>query len=149
MRLPEPRFRLVNPIVGAMLRSPLHMVLSGSVLLMSFRGRRTARSICLPLRYECRDGEFDCFTTDNATWWPNFETPRLVQLVVAGETVPGIATASRVVPGEHLDALRAFLSAHPSDAVYHGVSMQRGVPCETDLQRTTTRSVRIHIVKQH
>lgn len=145
MRIPEPLFPLINPVVGVILRSPLHFVLSSSVLLMGFRGRKSGREIRLPLRYARRGDAIDCFTTDDAKWWRNFETPRPVDLMVAGKAVSGLATAARVAPGEHLDALRTFLTAFPADALHHGVSVRDGIPNEHDLVRATMRSIRVRI----
>lgn len=145
MKLPEPLFRIVNPLMSALLRSWLHGVMSSSVLLLSFDGRRTGRRISLPLRYACSSAGFVCFTTDDAKWWRNFEEPLAVQVLVAGETLGGVASADRVTSGESLDALRWFLLQFPSDATYHDVSVAKGVLSEADLARTPKRSVRVRI----
>lgn len=145
MKLPEALFRIINPMMTMLLRSPLHGLMSASVLVLSFKGRRTGRQITFPLRYARTEGGVVCFTTDDAKWWRNFEESRPVSVVVAGETLSGTATAQRVAPGESLDALRSFLTAFPSDAVYHGVTVAGGVPAEGDLQRASARSIRLQI----
>ena len=148
MKLPESLFRIVNPLMSVLLRSWLHGVMSSSVLLLSFDGRRTGRRISLPLRYARADGGFVCFTTDDAKWWRNFEEPLAVEVLVAGATIGGVALAERVTVGESLDALRWFLQQFPSDAAYHDVSIAKGangVPSEADLARTPKRSVRVRI----
>lgn len=145
MKLPEPLFRFVNPVMSLLLRSWLHGVMSGSVLLLSFDGRRTGRRISLPLRYARSGVDFVCFTTDDVPWWRNFEEPRAVEVLVAGETLSGVASAERVT-GDSLDALRVFLQQFPSDAAYHDVSIAKGVPSEADLARTPKRSVRVRII---
>jgi hypothetical protein len=148
VKLPEPIFRIVNPLMSVLLRSWLHGVMSSSVLLLSFDGRRTGRRISLPLRYARSGAGFVCFTTDDAKWWRNFEEPLGVEVLVAGETISGVALAERVTVGESLDALRWFLQQFPSDAAYHDVSIAKGangVPSEADLARTPKRSVRVRI----
>ena len=145
MRIPESLFPLINLLMSLLLRSPLHGVMSSSVLLLSFYGRRTGRHISLPLRYMKSDTGVVCFTTDNATWWRNFEAPHPVDVLVAGEALSGVASAERVAAGESLDALRSFLSRFPSDAAYHDVSVVRGIPSEAELTRTSLRSVRVQI----
>lgn len=145
MRIPHVLFGVINPVVAWVLRSSLHGVMSSSVLLLSFVGRRSGRKRWLPLRYARFGPEFHCFTTDDARWWRNFEEPRAVELVVAGTSRQGVAFASRLSRGESLDALRSFLAAYPSDAVYHGVTMDQGVPSEADLARTPDRSIRVRI----
>jgi hypothetical protein len=145
MRIPEALFPLINLLMSLLLRSWMHGVMSSSVLLLSFPGRRTGRHISLPLRYMKNDTGFVCFTTDNATWWRNFETPHAVSVLVAGATFSGIATAKRITAGAPLDALRSFLERFPSDAAYHDVSVVRGVPSETDLGGTPRRSVKVQV----
>jgi hypothetical protein len=145
MRIPESLFPLINLFMSLLLRSWMHGVMSSSVLLLSFNGRRTGRHISLPLRYMKNDIGFVCFTTDNAAWWQNFEEPHAVNVLVAGETFSGTAFAERVTVGEPLDALRSFLRKFPADAAYHDVSVARGVLSETDLAGTTLRSVKVQV----
>jgi hypothetical protein len=145
MRIPESLFPLINLFMSLLLRSWMHGVMSSSVLLLSFRGRRTGRHISLPLRYVKNDIGFVCFTTDNAPWWRNFEEPHAVNVLVAGETFSGTASAERITVGEPLDALRSFLKRFPADAAYHDVSVVRGVPSETDLAGTPMRSVKVQV----
>ncbi|MCZ6618258.1 MAG: hypothetical protein O7E57_08995 [Gammaproteobacteria bacterium] len=120
--------------------------MSSSVLLLSFDGRRTGRRISLPLRYLKNDVGLVCFTTDNATWWRNFEEPYPVDVLVVGKTLSGLASTERVTTGEPLEALRLFLSKFPADAAYHHVSVVDGIPSEADLTSTSIRSVRVQIV---
>jgi hypothetical protein len=49
------RNRLVNPVVLVLLRSPLHPVLSRSLMILSYQGRKTGRWRSLPCMY-ARDG---------------------------------------------------------------------------------------------
>src|SRR5579884_1140426 len=56
-RAPDPRvMRFVNPVVAALLRSPLHGLLSRQVFLLTVTGRRSGRRFTLPLGY-VRDGD--------------------------------------------------------------------------------------------
>jgi deazaflavin-dependent oxidoreductase (nitroreductase family) len=59
----------VNPIVSAILRSPLHGMLSGSLLLLTFTGRKTGKAYTIPVNYT-RDGEKLILFTDRA-WRKN------------------------------------------------------------------------------
>jgi hypothetical protein len=53
------RNRLVNPVVRLLLRSRLHPLLSGSLLILSYQGRRTGRWRSLPCMY-ARDRQDLC-----------------------------------------------------------------------------------------
>ena len=61
-------YRIANPTVGAILRSPLHGVMSGSLLLLTFTGRRSGRRITTPVGYQ-REGDTLRLLT-NARWLP-------------------------------------------------------------------------------
>jgi hypothetical protein len=145
MKLPHIAFRVINPMMALMLRSPLHPMMSASLLVLSYQGRRTGRTITLPLRYAKSGDGWVCFTSDDAKWWRNFEEPRPVSVVVSGRTVRGIASTQRVTTGESLDELRAFLVQFPQDAAYHDVAVAGSVPSEGDLQRATARAIRLRI----
>ena len=57
--LPPPLrlLRLANPVVRGVLDSPAHRLLSGRLLVLEYRGRRSGRTFRIPLRYaETRDG---------------------------------------------------------------------------------------------
>ncbi len=49
----------VNPLVRAVLRSPAHRLLSGSLLLVTFLGRRSGQAYTIPVQY-ARMGETIC-----------------------------------------------------------------------------------------
>jgi len=55
----------VNPVVTAILRSPFHRILSGSLLILTFTGRRTGRAYTFPVGY-ARVGETIVLFTDRA-----------------------------------------------------------------------------------
>lgn len=145
MKLPHIAFRIINPVMAWLLRSPLHGIMSASLLVLSYQGRRTGRTITLPLRYAVSGDGWACFTSDDAKWWRNFESPRPVTVVVAGRTIQGIGSTQRVTAGESLDELRAFLTRFPQDASYHEVGVSGGVPSESDLQRATAHAIRLRI----
>ena len=43
--------RFINPFVKAVLRSPVHRLLSGSLVLLTYTGRRSGRRYTLPVMY--------------------------------------------------------------------------------------------------
>ena len=51
MKLPEPFFLIINPIMRTLLRSPLHGLLSDSLMLITYTGRRSQRKFTTPVRY--------------------------------------------------------------------------------------------------
>jgi F420H(2)-dependent quinone reductase len=84
-----------NPIVAAILRSPVHGVLSRSVMLVTVRGRRTGTWYTVPVGYVGQDGALDVLVANRQvkTWWRNLEGGAPVELVLRGRAVPANAEA--------------------------------------------------------
>ena len=75
LRVPLRALRLANPLVRVVLRSPVHRVLSGRLLVLSYRGHRSGRTFRIPLRYaETADGAFVAVAVrpDRKLWWRSF-----------------------------------------------------------------------------
>ena len=62
---------LLNRIMSALLRSPLHVVASRSVMLITFVGRKSGRSYTIPISY-AREGDLVTAFT-GARWWKESE----------------------------------------------------------------------------
>ena len=127
MRIPEPFFPVINRVMRVLLASPLHGVMSGSVMVIYFTGRKTGRRRSTPLRY-LREGDSRvvCLTGRETGWWPNFLEPRDVELQLAGRRVAARAHA-RPDDAEHkTSVLRETLERFPADAPYHGIVVKRG-----------------------
>src|SRR5215470_11409582 len=80
--------RRLNPVIVAVLRSPLHGLLSANLLVLGFTGRRTGRRYRLPLSYVERDGRL-YLCTRTAFWWRNLRGGALVELRLRGRDVVG------------------------------------------------------------
>ena len=95
----------MNPFMVWLLQSPLHRLISGSHLLVKYRGRTTGVERCFPVGYARQDGEVVILVgrADAKTWWRNFLTPWPVTLVIGGHTVQG---TGRVVDGESEEGAR-------------------------------------------
>ena len=117
----------MNPFVRWLLRSPLHGLLSGGLLLLSFNGRRSGRRITLPVGYQ-REGEEITLLASRARrklWWRNFVEPRAVELILRGRERRGDA---RLVPGdseEFRDALDATFQRLPRLGRQFGIAYDR------------------------
>jgi len=91
--------RLVNPTVGLLLRSPLHRLLSGGLMLISVTGRRSGRTYTTPVQYVRANEDLYVITRRGRGWWRNVGRETPVRLRLAGRTLD--ATAS-IVPGEEM-----------------------------------------------
>ena len=63
---PEWLIRLANPIMRALLQSPLHVLVSRGLAVLRVRGRKTGREYAIPLRLHDQNDETVVLT--GATW---------------------------------------------------------------------------------
>lgn len=89
----------LNPLVVRLLRSPLHRVIGGGLLLITVTGRRSGRRYTIPVGYQ-RDGDVLHVLVSKARrkqWWRNFRAPAALEVELRGER---FAAVGRVVePG--------------------------------------------------
>jgi hypothetical protein len=110
------RAHLVNPVVRTLLRSPAHGVLSGSVLLLAYTGRRSGVNRELPAMYAELGDSFVVVAgqPDTKTWWRNFVGDlRPVTVTVAGRRICCGARLLEPRTAEHERALGAYRERYP------------------------------------
>lgn len=142
MRLPEPLFVVINPIIRMVLRSPLHGLLSGSLMLITFTGRKTGRQFTTPVRYVRVDGAIRCFTSATNQWWRNLRGGAPVTLRIAGRDGAYLARAIYDDPLWIRAALQDYLALYPGDATYHDIRLNRDRSLvQSDLERASHEAV--------
>lgn len=105
--------RVANPFVRAVLRSPAHGLLSGSLVLLEYEGRRTGDRHRIPVL-----GAIDGPTVialaarpDAKQWWRTFEQPAPARLLVRGTWHD--VTGHAIGGDERRPALRLYLERFP------------------------------------
>lgn len=135
-------YTLINPPVKALLRSPLHGLMSGNTLLLEFTGRKSGRALSTPISYYLKDDAAHCFTSRTFGWWRNLVDNRTVSLTIRGrrfETVPIVEAADLKALARALDS---FLRAVPRDARPSGVALEEdGTPNQADIERVVPQMV--------
>jgi hypothetical protein len=141
MRLPEPLFLLINPMMRILLRSPLHFALSKSLMLITFTGKKSGRRFTTPVRYVRVGDTVRCFTSPENLWWRNLRGGAAVSLRIEGHERPYWATIQGD-PAAVRAALTHYLSLFPQDAAYHEIRLNpdRSLMAE-DLERESQRAV--------
>jgi deazaflavin-dependent oxidoreductase (nitroreductase family) len=111
---------LVNHAMKLVLRSPVHGMVSKTILLITFTGRKSGKTYTTPVSYSQFDDQVYVFT--HATWWKNLRSGTPVTLRLRGREVRGLAEPV----AEDKQAIAARLIAHlrkvPSDAGFYGVT---------------------------
>lgn len=140
-------YRVVNPLVTAVLGSPFHRLLSSNTLILHFRGRRSGRRYRTPLSYHERHGILHCFAGVDHRWWRNLEAGEPVEVTLRGRRLCGVpAVTPRDQPAAVAQALADFLRAVPRDAPHSGVRLDgNGEPLAGDLRRAVPRHVHVAI----
>jgi hypothetical protein len=90
---------LLNPLVAALLRSPLHPLLSSGLLLLTVKGRNSGRRYSIPVGYQ-GDGDDLVVMVSEARrkqWWRNYYEPGPVSVRLRGRDLTG--RAELVAPG--------------------------------------------------
>ncbi len=123
--------RVINRFPALLLRSPLHGVMSGGVLLLSFVGRRSGQRYTTPINY-LREGDAILMTTDSP-WWRNVRGGAPVTLRLQGRD--RAATAEVITDeAEVAAALRAMLRRFPRYGTFANIRRQPdGSPNEGDI----------------
>lgn len=104
--------RIGNAFVTALLRSPLHRVLSGAVDVVRYRGRRSGREHSTPTQYVELGDEVLILVgrPETKRWWRNFQEDHEVEVLVRGTWRPMVGRA--VVGAEDPETVAALLDVY-------------------------------------
>ncbi len=124
----------VNRIVRALLRSPLHPLLSGNTLLLTITGRKTGKRYTIPVSY-IQDGDMlTCYTA--SAWWKNLRGGAPATVVLRGKERSGHAEVITDDPQRIAQALTSVFRRVPRDARFSGVRLHHsGQPNPADVAR--------------
>lgn len=82
---------LVNPLMKALLRSPLHGLVSDALLLIRFTGRESGRTYTTPVGYEELEDTLYITSQTDRLWWKNLRGGAEVEVRLRGERRAGQA----------------------------------------------------------
>ncbi len=111
---------VVNPLMSLLLRSPLHSVVSDSLMLITFTGRKTGREYTTPVGYHEYGDGIIVFT--HSDWWRNLKGGAQVKLHITGER-----RVARATPIEDPDRVAEYILAFMED---HGIDSARRLGLE-------------------
>ena len=142
MKIPEPLFVIINPIMKALLRSPLHGILSDSIMIVSFRGRRSGKEFSTPVRY-VRDGDIiRAYSNTETQWWRNLRNGAEASIHAAGKTGRYRTEVIENDPVRIQRLLADYLVVYPEDAAYHDVQLDdSGGAVVADLSRAAAHAI--------
>jgi deazaflavin-dependent oxidoreductase (nitroreductase family) len=133
-----------NHTMEFFLRSPLHGVVSKSLLLITFTGRKSGKNYTTPVSYSQDGDQVSVFS--HAAWWKNLRGGAPVTLRIRGRELQGLAEPV----AEDKQAVAAGLAEHlrkvPGDARFYGVTVDdQGQPKAEDVEKAVGNVVMIRI----
>lgn len=132
----------VNSAMKFVLRSPLHAIVSKTLLLITFTGRKSGKTYTTPVSYSQSGDQVYIFT--HASWWKNLQGGETVRLRIRGREIQGLAESV----AEDKEAIASGLAAHlckvPSDARYYGVTIdENGKPNPKEVEKAVQTVVMV------
>jgi len=114
--------QLGNPILTALLRSPLHAMMDSGTMLISVTGRRSGRIYTTPVNYLPDGDRLTIISLRERTWWRNLRDGAEVGLHLRGTPRRGRAS---VIEDEAsvAGALGGYLRRVPAYARFLGVHL--------------------------
>ncbi len=134
-----------NGFMKALLRSPLHRLLSKSTMLITFTGRKSGKVYTTPVNY-VRDGDqVTVVSMRDRTWWRNLRGGARITLRLEGQEVEAwgevIEDDEAVVAG-----LMGYLQMVPNYARYFNVRLDaNGGPEAEDVAQAASARVVVKI----
>jgi deazaflavin-dependent oxidoreductase (nitroreductase family) len=142
VKLPEQLFAIINPVMRFLLRSPLHFLLSNSLMLITFTGRKSGRKFTTPVRYIQTDDRVRCFTAAENQWWRNLRSGGRVSLLIKRQSGEYQAQAIFDNPAEIKEQLMSYLALFPQDAAYHDIRINKDKSLnEQDLEQAARNAI--------
>jgi deazaflavin-dependent oxidoreductase (nitroreductase family) len=142
VKLPEPLFAIINPVMRFLLRSPVHGLLSNSLMLITFTGRKSGKQFTTPVRYIQTDNRVRCFTAAENQWWRNLRSGGRVSLLIKRQSGEYQAQAIFDNPAEIKEQLMSYLALFPQDAAYHDIRINKDKSLnEQDLEQAARNAI--------
>ncbi|MCP4842310.1 MAG: nitroreductase family deazaflavin-dependent oxidoreductase [Halieaceae bacterium] len=115
---------ILNPLVRALLRSPLHRMTSNNIGILHFTGSKTGHAFNTPLSFTRERDIVRLLSNKNTKWWRNLrghETP--VEMEIARKRYPGVASVLEGDSHNLRDSVRRFIRSLPRDANVYGLQL--------------------------
>jgi hypothetical protein len=99
----------------------LQSMVGQGVALLTFEGRKTAKTYTIPVSYHRADDVVTIVTKRARKWWHNFESPVEVALRLAGRDYTGRAQIESDAD-DALEFMTEYLKERPVDAKAYGLA---------------------------
>lgn len=111
--MPNLFLAIANPINKAILRSPLHGLMSKSTMLITFQGRKSGKTYTIPVDYHRVAQSITVYSWKKRSWWKNLRGGAPVTVRVRGRDLAGAADMVPASEAEIVAGLRAMYPTFP------------------------------------
>ena len=136
----------INPIMIFILRSPLHFLVSHSVLVLYVTGAKTGKQYFIPVSFfEHSKGLLTCVTDKPNIWWRNLTSFDEIKILFKGKEILSRINTEPNDSDYIFPKLHALFSHSRLDGFFGGVGYKNGKPIEEDVIGATKRMVLIEL----
>jgi deazaflavin-dependent oxidoreductase (nitroreductase family) len=139
--------RWFNKAIAWILCTPMHVLVSKDIMLLTVTGRKTGKRYPMPVSY-ARDGDLIICSTDRtrADWWKNLHGGATVTLRLCGKEVSGEAKVISEDRQALIKGINTMLTQVPRDAKHYEVRLDENKkPLAEDVSRATAYRIIIEI----
>jgi len=130
-----------NALMKWLLKSSLHGFISGQIMSINYRGRRSGKHYSVPVNYHEDGKKLVAVTTRDRKWWRNMRAGLEVTVQLRGEERDAMAEAVDD-PHEVEMHLRTYLISAPQMARYFKVRIdESGIPSPEDISKAALERV--------
>lgn len=130
-RPPDFIYTVINPVFKLLLRSPLHGLLSGRLMLLTFTGRKSGKRYTIPVAYVEQDDRL--LVATQSSWSKNLRGSAPVSVRLRGHTLVGLANVIADEAGMRA-SYRMMLSKSPELGQIIGIGLDaQGEPSSADV----------------
>jgi deazaflavin-dependent oxidoreductase (nitroreductase family) len=117
--------RVTNPFVRLILRSPLHSMLSGRLILITYTGKKSGTKHTLPVQYAKSDHELIVVAGyhQHKKWWRNLRQQSTIKVCYRGTWFEASATVFEGDVALIVPLFPAYLRRFPASARIRGLTL--------------------------
>ena len=135
-----------NKIMIGILRSPLHSMISGGIMIIGFTGSKSGKKFSTPVNFLEIEDKLYVMTDRTRVWWKNIKKNPGLELHIKRENLKGsgLVIDSKTEVEKYLALIYKH---HPQMAKYMKVKMSDGQPVLEDIQKLSDQTIVIEITK--
>ena len=135
-------WRLINPLVVIILRSPLHFIASKNLIFITFQGRKSKKTFNIPVSYHREGNDLIALTLKQNLWWKNLKMLNRTQITLLGKKEDVGITIVDQDTQFIKEKMRELIIEKPIDAYFAKVKLDNNkLPVEEDLEEASQKHI--------